>query len=107
MGRQAGAVFNTLSGRFLLLTVAFVMLAEVLIFVPSIARYRYDLLAERLEEAQIAALAPAGRRRHGQRPSWRRELLANAGVFNVVLRRDEVRQLVLSSPMPGDDRRHL
>jgi hypothetical protein len=28
------------------------------------------------------------------------ELLENAGVFNVVLRRDEVRQLMLSSPMP-------
>ena len=28
------------------------------------------------------------------------ELLANAGVYNVVLRRDEVRQLMLSSPIP-------
>ena len=38
------SVFNTLSGRFLLLTVAFVMLAEVLIFVPSVARFRADYL---------------------------------------------------------------
>jgi len=30
-----------------------------------------------------------------------RELLATAGVFNVVLRRDEIRQLVLSSPVPA------
>ena len=29
------------------------------------------------------------------------ELLSNAGVFNVVLRRDEVRQLMLSSPIPS------
>lgn len=28
------------------------------------------------------------------------ELLRNAGVYNVVLRRDEARQLILSSPMP-------
>ena len=34
-------------------------------------------------------------------PDLEEELLANAGVFNVVLRRDEARQLVLSSPMPG------
>ena len=30
------------------------------------------------------------------------ELLRNAGVFNVVLRRDEVRELVLSSPLPDE-----
>src|SRR5690606_36584536 len=30
-----------------------------------------------------------------------KELLATAGVYNVVLRRDEVRQLVLSSPIPA------
>ena len=40
-----------------MLTVAFVMLAEVLIFVPSIARFRADFLNMRLEKAQIAALA--------------------------------------------------
>jgi hypothetical protein len=33
-------------------------------------------------------------------PDLERELLENAGVLNVVLRRDEVRQLVLSSPIP-------
>ena len=31
---------NSLSGRFLVLTTVFVMLAEVLIFVPSVARFR-------------------------------------------------------------------
>ena len=50
-------MFNTLSGRFLLLTIAFVMLAEVFIFVPSIARFREDFLLSRLERAQIASLA--------------------------------------------------
>jgi signal transduction histidine kinase len=34
-------------------------------------------------------------------PELETELLANAEVYNVVLRRDEVRQLVLSSPIPG------
>mgnify|MGYP001810441305 FL=1 len=54
---RRGRFLNTLSGRFLLLTMAFVMLAEVLIFVPSIARYRADYLLLRLEKAQIASLA--------------------------------------------------
>ena len=48
---------NTLSGRFLILTVIFVMLAEVFIFVPSIARFRQEYLLDRLERAQIASLS--------------------------------------------------
>ncbi|MEM9911068.1 MAG: HAMP domain-containing sensor histidine kinase [Pseudomonadota bacterium] len=90
--------FRTLSGRFLILTVLFVMLAEVLIFVPSVARYRVDFLMDRLERAQIASLALLA---NDQIPDeLADELLMNAGVFNVVLRRDEARQLVLSSPIP-------
>jgi signal transduction histidine kinase len=92
-------VFNTLSGRFLLLTVAFVMLAEILIFVPSVARFRADYLLLRLEKAQIASLATLATDEMIS-ADLERELLANAEVFNVVLRRDEVRQLVLSSEIP-------
>jgi hypothetical protein len=50
-------VLNSLSGRFLILTTVFVMIAEVMIFVPSIARFREDYLLDRLERAQIASLA--------------------------------------------------
>ncbi|WP_306154591.1 HAMP domain-containing sensor histidine kinase [Roseovarius sp. MMSF_3281] len=89
---------NTLSGRFLLLTAIFVMLAEVMIFVPSVARYREDFLISRLERAQIASLALLAN--EDISAELEQELLQNAGVFNVVLRRDEARQLVLSSDMP-------
>lgn len=91
-------MFNSLSGRFLILTTVFVMLAEVLIFVPSVARYRQDYLLLRLERAQIASLALLAEDMISE--ELEAELLANAGVFNVVLRRDEVRQLALSSPIP-------
>lgn len=96
-----GRFLNTLSGRFLLLTVAFVMLAEILIFVPSIARYRADYLLLRLEKAQIASLALLAAEDATVGADLESELLQNAEVFNVVLRRDEVRQLVLSSPIPA------
>ncbi len=96
---RRGGFINTLSGRFLALTVAFVMLAEVLIFVPSIARFRADFLTLRLEKAQIASLAQLAAE-DMVTPALEKELLANAEVYNVVLRRDEVRQLVLSSPLP-------
>ncbi len=91
-------MLNTLSGRFLILTTVFVMLAEVLIFVPSIARFREDYLLNRLERAQIASLALLADDMLST--ELEAELLENAGVFNVVLRRDEVRQLMLSSPIP-------
>jgi signal transduction histidine kinase len=74
------------------------MLAEVLIFVPSIARFREDFLLNRLERAQIASLALLADDMLAT--ELEAELLENAGVFNVVLRRDEVRQLMLSSPIP-------
>ncbi|WP_138469834.1 HAMP domain-containing sensor histidine kinase [Poseidonocella sp. HB161398] len=90
---------NSLSGRFLVLTVIFVMLAEILIFVPSVARYREDYLLARLERAQIASLALLADDALDQ--DLEKELLQNAGVFNVVLRRDEMRQLMLSSPIPA------
>ncbi len=74
------------------------MLAEILIFVPSIARFREDYLLDHLERAQIASLALLAD--DMLEPKLEAELLENAGVFNVVLRRDEVRQLMLSTPMP-------
>lgn len=90
---------NSLSGRFLALTIIFVMLAEVFIFVPSIARFRLDYMVNRLERAQIASLALLANDMID--PELEYELLKNAGVFNVVLRRNEVRQLMLSSDMPS------
>ncbi|WP_289042706.1 HAMP domain-containing sensor histidine kinase [uncultured Aliiroseovarius sp.] len=91
-------MFNTLSGRFLILTTVFVMLAEVLIFVPSVARFREDYLKTRLERAQIASLVLLADDIIA--PDLEAELLENAEVYNVVLRRDEVRELMLSSPLP-------
>lgn len=91
-------MLNSLSGRLLILTTIFVMVAEVLIFVPSIARFRVDYLNNRLERAQIASLALLADDMIDS--ALEQELLENAGVFNVVLRRDQVRQLMLSSDMP-------
>ena len=92
--------FNTLSGRFLGLTVVFVMIAEVLIFVPSVARFREEYLQRRLDLAQLAALASLGTPNEAVSPELEEELLQTADVLNVVLRRDGVRELVLTSPMP-------
>ena len=91
---------NTLSGRFLVLTTLFVVLAEVLILLPGLAYFREDYLLTRLERAQIASLALLTTDAMIE-PELEQELLDNAGVYNVVMRRDAVRQLVLSSPIPN------
>ncbi|MEM9319858.1 MAG: HAMP domain-containing sensor histidine kinase [Pseudomonadota bacterium] len=73
------------------------MLAEIMIFVPSIARFRQDYLMARLERAQIASLAVlAGGGMVDD--ALEDELLENAGVLNVVLRRDAFSQLMLATP---------
>ncbi|MEM9395323.1 MAG: HAMP domain-containing sensor histidine kinase [Pseudomonadota bacterium] len=78
------------------------MLAEVLIFVPSVARFREDYLLNRLERAQIASLALLATADDMVAPELEAELLANAEVFNIVLQRDEVRELILSDSVPGE-----
>ena len=50
-------MMRSLSARLLVLTVLFVMIAEILIFVPSVARFRHDWLTERLSAAHLAILA--------------------------------------------------
>ena len=92
-------MFNSLSGRVLVLTIIFVMLAEVMIFVPSVANFREDFYRSHLERAQIASLTLLANDMLD--PALENELLTNAGVYNVVLHRDETRQLVLSSAIPG------
>ncbi len=93
---------DTLSGRFAALTLLFVALAEMFVLVPSVSNFRLDYLQTRLEKAQIASLTLlATDENESIAADLESELLANAGVYNVVLRRDDVRQLVLSSPLPG------
>ncbi|MEZ5925297.1 MAG: HAMP domain-containing sensor histidine kinase [Hyphomicrobiaceae bacterium] len=89
-----------LSAKLLLLTALFVMLAEVLIFMPSIANYRVTWLMERLQAAQIASLA-AEAAPDGVLPEMlREELLRTASVRGVALKRNDQRVLILSEEMP-------
>ena len=89
-----------LSARLLVLTAAFVMLAEVLIYVPSIARYRLAWLTERLDAANLAALALKATPDYMVSEELSNELLAGAGVRGIVLKRPESRSLMLSERMP-------
>lgn len=76
------------------------MIAEVLIFLPSIANYRQNILMDRLSAAQIAALAVAAAPGNKVPDMLQRELLTNAQVYSVALYKQDARQLVLSPTIP-------
>ena len=86
----------SLSAKLLILTIVFVMLAEVLIFVPSIANFRKSWLEERLGAAQIAALSVEASPDKELPHMLQEELLKNAQVYMVALHRADARRLVLS-----------
>lgn len=92
------AFWRSLSGRLLLLTIVFVMLAEVLIFVPSVARFREQYIRERLEKAQIASLAVLASGNEAISEQLRSKLLQNAEVTSIAFKRDGARELMLMSP---------
>ena len=91
---------NGLSGKLLLLTILFVMLAEILTFVPSVANFRRNWLQERLTAAQIAALSAEAAPNHTIPKRLRDELLRTARVHAVALKRNNTRYLVLQADAP-------
>ncbi len=81
--------------KLLILTSAFVMLAEVLIFVPSIANFRASWLMDRLTAAHLASLAAEAVPGGAVPEMLRAELLNTALVQSVAVKRKDQRRLVL------------
>jgi signal transduction histidine kinase len=77
---------RSLSARLLVLTIAFVLLGEVLIYVPSIARFRKGYLDERIAAAHLATLSLEAAGEAGIGRALENELLSHAGVVSVTLR---------------------
>ena len=77
---------RSLSARLLVLTVGFVLLGEILIYVPSIARFRAVYLDERIAAAHLATLSLEAAGDTGIDPELEDELLSHAGVLSVTLR---------------------
>src|SRR5262245_66198929 len=84
-----------LSVKLLVLTALFVMLAEILIFLPSIASYRISWLNDRLTAANVAVLAAEAVPGRNVPPALRNELLRTALVRAVAIRRGGARRLIL------------
>src|SRR5262249_38322039 len=86
-----------LSAKLLVLTLSFVMIAEVLIYVPSVANFRLNWLSDRLSAAYTAALvfetAPSGT----VPETVARQILESIGAHAVALKTGHQRRLLAAS----------
>ena len=91
-----------LSGKLLLLTVLFVMVAEILIYVPSVANFRLNWLSDRLAAAHTAALvldaAPSGM----VPESLAKQILNSIGARAVAMKMGNQRRLLAAADMPSE-----
>jgi signal transduction histidine kinase len=89
---------RSLSARLLVLTIFFVMLGEVLIFVPSVARYRMTYFDNHIAAAHVATLALIASPNGKLDQALTDELLAEVGAHAITLRRPGGMVQMLDSP---------
>jgi signal transduction histidine kinase len=98
---DAGRVRLGLSGKLLFLTILFVMVAEILIYVPSIANFRLNWLNDRLAAAHTAALvldaAPSGM----VPESLAKQILNSIGARAVAMKMGDQRRLLAVTNLPS------
>lgn len=94
------SVFGSrLSARLLLLTLFFVMVAEVLIFAPSVGRFRLDYMEQRLGAAHLALLAVEATPDGMVDQALQRRLLDHAGTLRMTAWRPNRAKLMLGDDM--------
>jgi signal transduction histidine kinase len=89
-----------LASRVLALLVGFVILAEIAIYVPSIANFRTNWLMTRLSAAYTAALVLEAAPKGMVPAELKRELLDSVGARMIVLQMGDARHLLAVSDMP-------
>ena len=92
----------SLSTKLLMLTVIFVMLAEVLIYVPSVANFRRNWLNDRLAAAQVAVLVLEGAPREGLPEGLENRLLSGVWAEAIAARVGGARRLLSRDAMPPE-----
>lgn len=96
--RRVREFVSSLSGRLLAITAATVLAGEALVFAPALAEFHENWLRERMNLAQVAALALEGSPDLEIAESLEYELLTNAGVQRAALQREGERVLLLEDP---------
>ncbi|HUZ72379.1 MAG TPA: HAMP domain-containing sensor histidine kinase [Stellaceae bacterium] len=88
------------SARLLALTVAFVMASEVVIFLPSLSRFRIDYLVNRIDAAHLAMFALEATPDKMVSQQLADAILAQVGAHGIVLHRSNNTTLMLDSENP-------
>jgi signal transduction histidine kinase len=91
---------KSLSARLLLLTIVCVMLAEVLVFAPSIARFRLNWMEDRISAAHLATMALEASPTRAITKMLEEELLRHVQGYGVILQKPGSKVLMLSADMP-------
>lgn len=102
-GQNAGAASQQrfgLSTKLLFLTVIFVLLAEILIYIPSISNFRINRLNDHLSAARTAALVLDAAPEGAVPRALEMEILQQVGALTITLKRGNARRLLAFSDMP-------
>lgn len=96
-----------LSAKLLLVTVAFVLLVEVLIFLPSMSNFRLRWLAERLQTAAGVSTLLIDIKPGTLTDSAQNDVLRSLGVKAIAMRDGEASRLLAVSKMPESVDEHI
>lgn len=99
-GLRLPPLTRSLSAKLLLLTIVFVMLAEVMIYAPSIGRMRLVYLEERLAAAHLSILALEATPDNMVSKEMEAELLQHVGAYMVALTKPGAGKLMLMVETP-------
>src|SRR6202166_1245061 len=89
-----------LSGKLLVLTILFVMIAEVLIYVPSVANFRVNWLKDRLASAYTAALVLDAAPNGVVSDAVAKQILNSIGARAVAMKMGTRRRMLAIDDMP-------
>lgn len=89
-----------LSIRLMVLTIAFLMLAEFLIWTPSVSRFRKDYLEQHIAEAHLAMIAVEALKSGTVDMDLEKQLLSYTDTYGIVLNLTDQRMLMVGDAMP-------
>ena len=90
----------SLSNKLLFLTLVFVMVAEILIYIPSIANFRNVWLSEKLDTAALVAMAASAAPDASLPSDLEMHMLESIGVTAIALRSEGQRWFIALDGMP-------
>ena len=92
----------SLSNKLLLLTLVFVMMAEVLIYIPSIANFRNVWLQEKLDAAALVSLAASAAPEAALPADLEERMLRSIGVEAIAVKTQGQRWIIAGGEMPSE-----